>query len=88
MACATVSATDERGLTMASAHVVPSGASWQVKGNGVVVNTSSTQAIAISFARSWLKNNGGGELVIHATDGSIREKDTVYPGNDPRNVRG
>lgn len=73
---------------MASAHVVPHGPSWQVKGDGVVVNTSSTQSMAISYARSWLQSHGGGELYIHGEDGAVRAKDTIYPGNDPRNVRG
>ncbi|MEV0087368.1 DUF2188 domain-containing protein [Saccharopolyspora sp. NPDC050642] len=27
--------------------------------------------------------DGGGELVIHGTDGTIRDKRTVPPGHDP-----
>jgi ABC-type branched-subunit amino acid transport system ATPase component len=33
-------------------------------------------------------NAGGGELNIHGRDGQIRAKDTIAPGNDPRNIRG
>jgi hypothetical protein len=30
-----------------------------------------------------LKNQGGGELTTKGTDGKIRSKDTIPPGNDP-----
>lgn len=73
---------------MASAHVVPAGTIWAVKANGASVHNSLRQQDAIDWARDWLKRNGGGELIIHGQDGSIRAKDTVAPGNDPRNVRG
>lgn len=69
---------------MASAHVVPNGTNWQVKGNGTVISNHVLQSDAISAARSWLQRNGGGELNIHGENGAIRAKDTVYPGNDPR----
>lgn len=71
-----------------SAHVVPAGTQWQVKSDGRVLDTSSTQRLAIVYARTWLAHSGGGELVIHGEDGAIRQKDTIYPGNDPRNTRG
>lgn len=47
-----------------------------------------TQKDAIDAARDMLKKQGGGELNVHGKDGKIRDKDTVAPGNDPRNVKG
>lgn len=73
---------------MAAAHVVPSGSAWLVKVNGVERSRHSTQNAAWDAARDYLAANGGGELNIHGTDGTIRAKDTIHPGNDPRNVRG
>lgn len=73
---------------MASAHVVPNGSMWQVKVNGQAKSNHFGQAAAVNAARDYLQSNGGGELLIHGTDGAIRAKDTIYPGHDPRNVRG
>jgi len=42
-----------------------------------------TQSAAIARAREILKNDGGGELVIHGRDNRIRDSDTIPPGNDP-----
>jgi hypothetical protein len=42
-----------------------------------------TQAEAIDRARQIVHNTGGGEVVIHRPDGSIRDSDTVPPGHDP-----
>lgn len=42
-----------------------------------------TQQAAASAATRMLHNQGGGELVIKGTDGKIRSKDTIPPGNDP-----
>ncbi|MGW0634121.1 DUF2188 domain-containing protein [Nocardia salmonicida] len=44
---------------------------------------AGTQAEAIGIAKQILGNDGGGEAVIHGTDGKIRASDTVRPGNDP-----
>jgi hypothetical protein len=73
---------------MASAHVVPSGAMWLVKVNSMERSRHFTQDAAWDAARDYLAANGGGELNIHGMDGAIRAKDTIHPGNDPRNVRG
>ncbi|BCW83967.1 hypothetical protein NicSoilE8_16400 [Arthrobacter sp. NicSoilE8] len=73
---------------MASAYVVPSGNQWQVKVNSNVISTHFTQDNAHDAARTYLRNNGGGELLILGLNGQIRAKDTIYPGNDPRNIRG
>lgn len=71
------------------AFVIPVGTFWVVKVNGTTIgDTHRTQALAVSAARTWLQQHSGGELVILGQDGKIRDKDTVYPGNDPRNTRG
>ena len=48
----------------------------------------ATQAEAIDEARKILHKQGGGELIVHGEDGKIRQKDTIPPGNDPRNIKG
>lgn len=63
---------------------------WQNKRNDAS-NASSvhdTQKAAQDAARQMLKNQGGGELTTKGVDGKIRDKDTVAPGNDPRNIKG
>lgn len=42
---------------------------------------------AVDRARDIVRNSGGGEVVIHRPDGSIRDSDTVAPGNDPNPPR-
>ena len=66
-------------------HVVPHGDDWAVKAPHAdrVSAILPTQQDAIDRARDILRNDGGGELVIHRPDGSIRDSDTVPPGNDP-----
>jgi hypothetical protein len=63
---------------------------WENKRNDASRATSvhRTQKQAQDAARRNLKNQGGGELITKGEDGKIRDKDTVAPGNDPRNVRG
>jgi hypothetical protein len=74
---------------MAYAHVTPDGTYWKAVGNGSIqISRTLLQADATSAARTWLRNNGGGELSIHGEDGRVRAKDTVAPGNDPRGTRG
>lgn len=64
-------------------HVVPHpNGGWQVKGEGnsrATVRTS-TQQEAIERARS-IAHNQGAELIIHRSNGTIREKDSH--GRDP-----
>lgn len=43
----------------------------------------ATQKEAIEAAKQILRNQGGGEVRVHGTDGRIREGITVKPGNDP-----
>jgi len=71
-------------------HVTPHpNGGWQVKKPGAsrASDRTETQADGIDRARDILGNNGGGEIVIHRPDGSIRDSDTVSPGNDPNPPR-
>ena len=43
----------------------------------------ATQADAEAAARRMLRNQGGGELTTKGTNGRIRGKDTIAPGNEP-----
>ena len=63
---------------------------WQNKRNDAKQASSvhRTQKGAQDAARKNLKNQGGGELTTKGTNGKIRNKDTVAPGNDPRSVKG
>ena len=67
-------------------HVTPHpDGGWQVTKPGAdrASARTDTQSAAIDRAREILGNDGGGEAVIHRPDGSIRDSDTVAPGNDP-----
>jgi len=63
-------------------HVVPSGKDWAVKGEGNSRKTAvtDTQAEAIKIARD-IAIHQKSEVVIHRSDGRIRDKDSY--GNDP-----
>ena len=71
----------------ANIHVVPRGAEWAVKREGVEepLSVHLTQAEAEEFGRAQAKMDKV-ELELHGQDGRIREKDSY--GNDPRNVPG
>ena len=60
---------------------------WQVKGSGNSKATArtTTQAEAIYIAKNIAVNNKS-ELVIHGTNGKIREKNSY--GNDPYPPKG
>ena len=64
--------------------------SWENKRNDAsrAGSVHGTQKAAQDAARAMLKKQGGGELSTKGVDGKIRDKDTVAPGNDPRNVPG
>lgn len=70
-------------------HVVPHGNGWAIRKPGAdrVSDTAAIQRGAIDRAREILTNDGGGEIVIHRPDGTIRDSDTVPPGNDPNPPR-
>ncbi|MCX0804876.1 DUF2188 domain-containing protein [Edwardsiella tarda] len=63
-------------------HVVPRGEGWAVHGAGNSKDTSHhrTQAEAIAAAKG-IATNQKSEVVIHRTNGQIREKNSY--GNDP-----
>lgn len=69
-------------------HVVPHPhGGWQVKGEGNIRATvrTTTQRDAINIARN-IAQNQGSELVIHRSNGQIRDKDSH--GRDPFPPRG
>ncbi len=71
-------------------HVVPAGpGKWAVKepGKASPASTHRTQEAAERAAKQALKKVGGGEAVIHASDGRIRDSDTVAPAHDPNPPR-
>lgn len=49
---------------------------------------TGTQREGIDRARQILGNDGGGELQVRGLNGTIRQQDTVRPGNDPLSSRG
>jgi|SRR5882672_8222031 len=63
-------------------HVVPYGSVWAVRGegNGRPTSIHRTQAEAIEAAREIARKQRS-ELVIHRSDGRIRDRDSY--GNDP-----
>jgi hypothetical protein len=69
-------------VTRKNQHVVPNGDGWGVRGEGNERLTSrhSTQRDAIDAAREIAIRNRT-EVVIHRTDGRIRDRDSY--GNDP-----
>lgn len=73
-----------------SYHVVPGEDGWKAEreGSSRASSVHDTQAAAIDAARGYLSRSGGGELNIHGKDNMIRAKDTIDPGNDPRNTPG
>lgn len=68
-------------------HVVPHDGEWQVKveGDSQPITTTKTQKEATGIARK-ISQDQHSELIIHGTDGRIREKDSH--GNDPYPPRG
>lgn len=46
------------------------------------------QADGIARARDILSNDGDDELQIRGLNGTIRQQDTVKPGNDPKTSKG
>ena len=71
-------------------HVVPYEGGWAVRGEGNERPTSvhDTQADAIDAAREIAKHQRS-ELVIHRTDGRIRDRDSYgdpLPPKEPRKV--
>jgi Type ISP C-terminal specificity domain/Uncharacterized protein conserved in bacteria (DUF2188)/N-6 DNA Methylase len=83
--------TKENAMSDADRHVVPNpDGGWDVKKPGAVRASAhaDTQAAAQDRAREIIHNQGGGEMLTHGKDGTIRAKDTIPPGNDPRSSKG
>lgn len=74
---------------MARRHVVPRKDGWAVKApdSKRASSVHSTQASAEAAAKKIVGRQGGGEVVIHRPDGTIRDSDTVAPGRDPNPPR-
>lgn len=71
-------------------HVTPSGKDWQVKPeNKPATSTHPTQAQAEAAAKQMVKQTGGGEVVIHRPDGTIRDSDTIdrLDPNPPKDMK-
>lgn len=68
-------------------HVTKRENGWAVKtaGSEKAVKVTSTQKEAIEVGKS-IAQNQQSELVIHGTDGKIREKNSY--GNDPKSTKG
>lgn len=56
--------------------------------NDRISSARSTQKEAYDSAKSMLQKSGGGEITIKGKNGLIREKNTIKPGNDPKNIKG
>lgn len=71
-------------MTKKNQHVVPAGKDWAVKGAGNEKATKvvSTQKEAIKIAKE-IAQNQKSELVIHGTDGKIRDKNSYGPDSFP-----
>lgn len=68
-------------------HVTKRGNGWAVQSTGSekAAKITSTQKEAIEIGKS-IAQNQQSELVIHGTDGKIREKNSY--GNDPKSTKG
>lgn len=76
---------------MSDRHVTPNPeGGWDVTKPGASRASAhtDTQAQGQARAREIIGNDGGGEMLTHGRDGTIRAKDTIAPGNDPRNIKG
>ena len=69
-------------MTKKNQHVIPHKDGWAVKGTGNAKATAihPTQQSAITQARDIARNQGS-EMLIHGTNGRIRERNTY--GKDP-----
>lgn len=68
-------------------HVTPHKNGWQVKSAGAskATKVTKTQKVAIKIARN-IATNKKSEVIIHGTNGRIRQKNSY--GNDPFPPRG
>jgi hypothetical protein len=74
-------------MTKSETHVVPNAqGGWEVVRSGASArdSTHETKKDAIARARHLVVESGGGEIVIHARDGSIQDSDTIGEPGRPR----
>jgi hypothetical protein len=71
-------------------HVTPRGNGWAFIKAGNIRATSlhETQQDAFEAARTDAKLHGDTEVIIHGRNGKIRESNTYYRCDDPRNIKG
>ena len=72
-------------------HVVPNDkGTWSNKKTNAQRASSvhQTQTEAINSARDQAKREGNTEVIIHGRDGKIRNSNTYYRKDDPRNIKG
>src|SRR3954468_21185578 len=69
---------------MADRYVVPTEDGWQVQKKGAqrASAKAATQAEAVERATEIVSNDGGGKVIVHGTDGKVRETRTVAPSED------
>lgn len=60
----------------------------KANGNSRASTAHDTQKDAYSSAKYMLQKTGGGEITIKNKNGLIREKNTISPGNDPKEIKG
>lgn len=76
---------------MANYHVTKDKESgdWKARRAGAdrAAGYYDTQAEAENAAKQMSARSGGGEVMTHRPDGTIRSKDTVAPANDPNPPR-
>lgn len=71
-------------------HVTPHEGGWALTSPSrkTPVSVHPTQKEAIEAGHRAVHEIGGGELLVHARSGEIRDKITVAPGHDPFPPRG
>lgn len=69
---------------MSDRHVVPAETGWQVEKADAKRPSAKTptQAEAVNRAVEIVANDGGGQVVVHGTDGAVRETRTVEAGTE------
>jgi Uncharacterized protein conserved in bacteria (DUF2188) len=65
-------------------HIVERDSGWAVQrpDNARVDKRYANKRDAVEAGRKTLREEGGGELIIHGRDGRIRDKDTVFGRRD------
>ena len=66
-------------------HVTKDGDGWKAarEGSDRASATGTTQGDVEQRAKEIARSSGGGEVVIHKPDGTIRDSDTIAPAKDP-----